>query len=271
MPELPEVETSRQGIIPHLEGRRVINLTVRAPRLRWPIPPELAAELPGQRIMSVTRRGKYLLLSAQTGTIILHLGMSGCLRILPVGTPPKLHDHVDLELEQGKILRFSDPRRFGALLWTTQDPKLHPLLAKLGPEPLNDEFSGEYLFSQSRGRKTAIKLLIMNSQVVVGVGNIYANEALFSAGIRPQRPCGKVSLVEYKRLAKAIKNTLTKAIKAGGTTLRDFASTDGKPGYFRHELQVYAREGENCLRCHTPLKTSRLGQRATVYCSSCQS
>ncbi|MGE5625095.1 MAG: bifunctional DNA-formamidopyrimidine glycosylase/DNA-(apurinic or apyrimidinic site) lyase [Bacillota bacterium] len=270
MPELPEVETARRGIAPHLLGRRVTEVTVRNGRLRWPIPPKLLRELPGQCIEDVARRGKYLLLKTAAGTALLHLGMSGSLRVLPKDTPPQKHDHVDLVLENGLALRLRDPRRFGTLLWTAKDPGEHALLKELGPEPLEDGFDGDYLFNASRGRKLAVKLFIMNSHVVVGVGNIYASESLFLAGIRPGRAAGRVSREEYGALAKAIKKVLTASIKAGGTTLRDFMREDGEPGYFSQRLRVYGREGEKCYRCGGTIVAKITGQRSTYYCPKCQ-
>ncbi len=270
MPELPEVETARRGIAPHMEGRRVTALTVRERRLRWPIPPALMKELPGQRIESVTRRGKYLLLKTKIGTAILHLGMSGSLRVLPKGTAPQKHDHVDIELDSGELLRLRDPRRFGSLLWVRGDPAEHMLLRKLGPEPLSDDFDGAYLFERSRGRKVAVKQFIMDSHMVVGVGNIYASESLFLAAIRPQRAAGRVSLKEYEALARAIKKVLSASIKAGGTTLRDFMREDGEPGYFKQRLRVYDRAGLACYRCGGIITAKATGQRMTYWCSDCQ-
>ena len=270
MPELPEVETARRGIAPHLLGRRVAAVTVRDGRLRWPVPPALVKELPGQRIEEVGRRGKYLLLRTAAGTAILHLGMSGSLRVLAAGTPPQKHDHVDLILDSGRVLRLRDPRRFGALLWTRDDPGRHALLKDLGPEPLEDAFDGEYLFEISRGRKLAVKLFIMNSRVVVGVGNIYASESLYLAAIRPGRAAGRVSREEYTALAKGIKKVLAASIKAGGTTLRDFMREDGEPGYFSQRLRVYGREGEKCYRCGGIIVAKVTGQRSTYYCPNCQ-
>jgi len=270
MPELPEVETARRGIAPHLVGRRVAAVTVRDRRLRWPVPPALVRELPGQRIEDVGRRGKYLLLKTGVGTAILHLGMSGSLRVLPQDTPPQKHDHVDLVMDSGQALRLRDPRRFGTLLWTRDDPFEHALLRDLGPEPLEDGFDGEYLFGISRGRRVAVKLFIMNSHMVVGVGNIYASEALFLAGIRPGRAAGRVSRAEYAALAKAIKKVLAASIKAGGTTLRDFMREDGEPGYFSQRLRVYGREGERCYHCGGTIVAKVTGQRSTYYCPDCQ-
>ncbi|HEY3859156.1 MAG TPA: bifunctional DNA-formamidopyrimidine glycosylase/DNA-(apurinic or apyrimidinic site) lyase [Gammaproteobacteria bacterium] len=270
MPELPEVETARRGIAPYLEGHRVAAVIVRDPRLRWPIPPALMKELPRQRIESVTRRGKYLLLKTKAGTAILHLGMSGSLRILPSDTPPQKHDHVDIVMDSGKALRLRDPRRFGSLLWMKGDPANHALLKKLGPEPLSDDLDGEYLFEKSRGRKVAVKQFIMDSHMVVGVGNIYASESLFLAAIRPQRAAGRVNAKEYATLARGIKKVLAASIKVGGTTLRDFAREDGEPGYFSQRLRVYGRDGQGCYRCDGTITAKATGQRMTYWCPDCQ-
>lgn len=270
MPELPEVETTRRGIEPHLLGRVITALTVRERRLRWPIPRALLNTLPGQRIDAVTRRGKYLLLQTAAGTAILHLGMSGSLRVLSATTPPQKHDHVDIVLDNAQLLRLRDPRRFGTLLWTITDPARHKLLRDLGPEPLSRDFSGAYLYEKSRRRKLAVKSFIMDSHVVVGVGNIYASETLFLAGIHPERAAGRISSLRYELLADSIRKVLTAAIKAGGTTLRDFVREDGAPGYFRQHLRVYDRGGQPCERCKTPIVASVTGQRATYYCPRCQ-
>lgn len=270
MPELPEVETTCRGIAPHIEGGRVASVTVRQRRLRYPVPVTLERELPGERIARVERRAKYLLLHARAGTVIIHLGMSGSLRIVAADAPVAKHDHVDLVFTGGVCLRLHDPRRFGAVLWTRDDPLAHKLLAKLGPEPLSDEFSGDYLHARSRGRQIAVKLLIMDNHVVVGVGNIYANEALFLAGIRPQTPAGRVSKRRYEALADAIQTVLRAAITQGGTTLRDFVNDAGKPGYFQQRLNVYGRSGEACRRCSAAIRCVTLGQRATCYCPRCQ-
>jgi formamidopyrimidine-DNA glycosylase len=270
MPELPEVETARRGITPYLKGKRVQAVTVRDRRLRWPIPPALLKELPGQRIESVDRRGKYLLLRTAAGTALLHLGMSGSLRVLPSDTPPQKHDHVDLVMETGKVLRLRDPRRFGTLLWTRDDPEKHKLLKDLGPEPLGDDFDGGHLFEASRGRKVAVKQFIMDSHIVVGVGNIYASESLFLAAIKPQRAAGRVTAKEYAALVRSIKKVLAASIKAGGTTLRDFAREDGEPGYFSQRLRVYGREGERCYRCGGTIVAKATGQRMTYWCPTCQ-
>lgn len=269
MPELPEVETTRRGIEAHLVGQRVSRVIVRERRLRWPIPDDLDARLSGQRIVAVERRAKYLLIKAEVGTLIAHLGMSGSLRLVPADLPAAKHEHVDIVLESGMALRYTDPRRFGALLWS-EDPLSHVLLANLGPEPLSDAFDGERLYQLSRGRSMAIKPFIMDNAVVVGVGNIYASEALFAAGIDPRRAAGAVSRARYLKLATEIKRILAYAIERGGTTLRDFVGGDGKPGYFQQELFVYGRAGEFCRQCGSTLRDIRLGQRASVYCGRCQ-
>lgn len=274
MPELPEVETTRLGLSPHLIGRRVQRVTLRRPDLRWPIPPEITEHLPGQRIEGVRRRAKYLLIDTAAGSALLHLGMSGSLRILPASTPPGKHDHVDVSLAGGRhgpgsVLRFNDPRRFGCLLW--QPPgQTHSLLQSLGPEPLSDDFDGDHLHARSRGRNAPVKAFLMDQRVVVGVGNIYAAEALFAAGISPLRAAGRVSGERYARLAAEIKRILQHAITRGGTTLRDFLAPDGAPGYFEQELSAYGRGGQPCSRCGRPLKQAWLAQRATVWCGHCQ-
>lgn len=269
MPELPEVETTRRGLAPHLEGRDVVAAILRRPDLRWPIPHEIETDLPGQRIAAVRRRAKYLLLDTAAGSALLHLGMSGSLRVLPADTPLRAHDHVDLLLDSDRVLRFNDPRRFGCLLW--QRPgEIHELLRELGPEPLSDDFDGDYLFEFSRGRKAPVKTFLMDQRVVVGVGNIYVAEALFAAGVSPLRAAGRVSRERYGELAGAIKTILGHAIQRGGTTLRDFISPDGAPGYFEQELAAYGRGGEPCPRCGRALKQAAVGQRATVWCGHCQ-
>ena len=270
MPELPEVETTRRGIEPYILGKTIQQLDVRQPRLRWPVPKQLARYLRGQQIERVARRGKYLLLGTGRGTLIIHLGMSGSLRILKQATPPGPHDHVDLLLNNDTLLRFTDPRRFGAWLWTADPVEQHPLLEKLGPEPLSDSFNTDYLHSHSRNRKQAVKIFIMNSHIVVGVGNIYASEVLFRAGIHPSRAAGRISRQRYTLLVNSIKTVLQAAIEQGGTTLRDFVGGEGKPGYFQQQLQVYGRTGKPCYKCGTPVKVTRLGQRSTFYCSQCQ-
>lgn len=270
MPELPEVETTRRGIAPHLVGRNISSVVIRHHGLRWPIPKTLTKILPGQNIRAVTRRAKYLLIACDSGHLILHLGMSGSLRVLPYGTPPEKHDHFDLLMDSGELLRLRDPRRFGAVLWTETDPLRHPLLKDLGIEPLTPDFDGHYLFGRSRQRNTAIKLFVMDAKVVVGVGNIYASEALFRAGIRPQTAAGRISLQRYRQLAQCIQETLRDAIAAGGSSLRDFVDSQGKPGYFQQQYFVYGRTGEPCRQCKTPIRQIRQGQRSTFFCPSCQ-
>lgn len=269
MPELPEVETTRRGIAPYLEGQRVSRVIVRERRLRWPIPEDLDVRLSGQRIESVTRRAKYLLLTAEAGTLISHLGMSGNLRLVPIDTPVAKHEHVDIELESGLALRYTDPRRFGAMLWSSE-PLLHELLVSLGPEPLTELFDGDRLFKLSRGKRIAVKPFIMDNAVVVGVGNIYATEALFAAGIDPRREAGSISRARYLSLSLHIKRILAHAIERGGTTLRDFVGGDGQPGYFQQELFAYGRGGQFCKTCGSTLREVKLGQRASVYCPTCQ-
>jgi formamidopyrimidine-DNA glycosylase len=270
MPELPEVETTRRGIAPHVEGKRVSKVVVRNGKLRRPVPREVAEDLPGRTILRVERRGKYLLLRTDRGSVILHLGMSGHLRIVPAMAAAEKHDHLDIVLENGTALRFTDPRRFGLALWITGDPREHPLLAGLGPEPFEEEFDGNYLFQASRGRKLAIKQFIMDGRTVAGVGNIYANEALFRAGIHPARPAGGISRIRCRRLAQGIREVLSEAIAMGGTTLRDFRDGEGRPGYFRLRLDVYGREGEPCPMCSATIRQSRQGERATYFCRKCQ-
>jgi formamidopyrimidine-DNA glycosylase len=270
MPELPEVETTRRGIAPHVEGRKVSDVIVRHYQLRWPVPRGLKQKLTGHKINSVTRRAKYLLLGFDHGTLILHLGMSGSLRIIDDALTAEKHDHLDIVLENGKSLRLTDPRRFGAVLWTKDDPLQHELLAHLGPEPLSDAFHADTLYQKSRKRHSSIKQFIMDGKVVVGVGNIYASEALFLAGINPKTVAGKVSKTRYEKLTAAIKQVLAAAIAQGGTTLRDFVGGDGKPGYFAQQLNVYGREGEPCRHCGTTIKQITQGQRSSYYCPRCQ-
>jgi len=274
MPELPEVETTRAGLAPHVEGRRVRAVTLRRPDLRWPIPPEISDVLPGQRIDAVRRRAKYLLLDTAAGSALLHLGMSGSLRVLPANAPLRDHDHVDIVLDDGgldskRVLRFNDPRRFGCLLWQPAG-ETHTLLRGLGPEPLSDDFDGDYLFARSRGRSAPVKAFLMDQRIVVGVGNIYVAEALFAAGVSPLRAAGKVSRERYVALAAEVRRILGHAIARGGTTLRDFLAPDGAPGYFEQELAAYGRGGEPCPRCGRPLKQAAIAQRATVWCGHCQ-
>jgi len=270
MPELPEVETTLRGIKPHIEHQLIKDIIIRHYQLRWPVPRDLQDKLKHKKIKKIERRAKYLLISVAEGTIILHLGMSGSLRILAQPLLPKKHDHIDIEFENKKILRFTDPRRFGAFLWTEEDPALHPLLKNLGPEPLDKSFSAQYLLKRAQGRKVPVKSFIMDNKIVVGVGNIYATEALFIAGINPKHPADKISLEQYKKLVKTIKAVLLYAIKQGGTTLKDFLNSDGKPGYFINKLKAYGRAGLSCVKCHTTLKSIYIGQRNTVYCEKCQ-
>jgi formamidopyrimidine-DNA glycosylase len=270
MPELPEVETTRRGIAAHLLGDRVTGVDVRERRLRWPVSPALGRELRGQRIDDIRRRAKYLMLDTKAGSVILHLGMSGNLRIVDGDTPVRAHDHLDIRFASGRVLRFNDPRRFGAALWTRGDPLRHALLADLGPEPLETMFDGAYLHATSRGRRAAVKSFLMDGRVVVGVGNIYANEALHLAGIHPARAAGKVSRERYDTLAARVKEVLEHAIRRGGTTLRDFLGTDGAPGYFRLDLRAYEREGAACRACGSTIRRTVIGQRASYYCPRCQ-
>lgn len=270
MPELPEVETTRSGIAPHIEGQVVAELVLRRRRLRYPVPQMLLVDLPGQVIEQVERRAKYLLLRSAAGTLLIHLGMSGSLRLVAADTPAEKHDHIDIVFENGQALRLRDPRRFGAVLWLSGEPLRHRLLAGLGPEPLSDDFGAEYLYRRSRKRKQAVKQFIMDSRTVVGVGNIYASEALFRAGIRPQLATGRLSRRRCEQLVEAIKIVLGLAIEQGGTTLRDFVGGSGKPGYFKQQLQVYGRAGEPCRQCESVIKQLRQGQRASYYCPVCQ-
>lgn len=271
MPELPEVETTLRGIESNLVGRTVSKIDIRQPKLRWPIPLKLTEDMTGQSIRHLTRRGKYIGVHTDKGTLIIHLGMSGSLYFVPEGTPPLFHDHVDFQFSDGgNWLRYTDPRRFGAILWTTEDWQHHELINHLGPEPLSEEFDVDLLHSKAKGRKVPIKTFIMDSKVVVGVGNIYANEALFQAGIKPNRMAGNISKARLKILVECIKVVLAAAIEQGGTTLKDFVGGDGKPGYFKQELSVYGRADKPCVSCGRLLREIRLAQRSTVYCSHCQ-
>jgi formamidopyrimidine-DNA glycosylase len=269
MPELPEVETTKLGLAPLLAGKKVSAVIIRQAQLRWPIASNLASKITENCVHAVTRRGKYLLIGIGDGTLIIHLGMSGSLRFLQQATPPSKHDHVDIAFKSGELLRFNDPRRFGSLHFTTT-PQEHRLLRHLGPEPLEETFTANYLWRQSRERRVAIKPHLMNGRIVVGVGNIYASEALFRAGIHPMRAAGRVAERRFPALVAAIRAVLMEAIEAGGTTLRDFVGGDGRPGYFQQELFVYGREGLPCLQCKSPIKNRVLGQRASYYCSTCQ-
>ena len=269
MPELPEVETTRRGVRPYSEAAQVVDVVVRDRRLRWPIPSDLGRKLIGQRVERVDRRAKYLLFRTAAGTLLVHLGMSGSLRVMDVADPPLRHDHFDIVFDNGRCLRYNDPRRFGCCLWLEPD-EVHPLLSHLGPEPLSDAFTGALLYRLSRRRKGPVKNFLMDGKVVVGVGNIYANEALYLAGIRPDRAAGRISLARYERLAFFVKQVLTSAIEQGGNTLRDFVGGDGKPGYFAQQLFVYGRGGQPCKACGTTLRELRLSQRISVYCVTCQ-
>ncbi|MDD4914288.1 MAG: bifunctional DNA-formamidopyrimidine glycosylase/DNA-(apurinic or apyrimidinic site) lyase [Methylococcales bacterium] len=270
MPELPEVETSRAGIAPHIEQKCFKSVIVRESRLRWPVPALLETTLAGLCLESVNRRGKYLLLTTSRGTLILHLGMSGNLRITNRQQPAGKHDHVDFVFADDTVLRFNDQRKFGAVLWWPGKIEEHPLLAKLGPEPLSDAFDGNYLQMRAGKRSLPVKCLLMDSHIVVGVGNIYANEALFMAGIHPGRPAGGISPPRYAALVEAVKTVLRQAIDQGGTTLRDFTNAQGKPGYFQQSLNVYGRANQPCPNCEKPLEQIKIAQRASYFCSSCQ-
>ncbi|MCO6439815.1 MAG: bifunctional DNA-formamidopyrimidine glycosylase/DNA-(apurinic or apyrimidinic site) lyase [Nitrococcus mobilis] len=271
MPELPEVEITRRGIEPHVRGRRIAKIIIRDARLRWPIAESLPGQARDRRIIGVQRRAKYLLFRLEAdATLILHLGMSGSLRLVAAQDPPLAHAHLDIILANGRALRYTDPRRFGSLHWSTGDPEQHHLLANLGPEPLSSAFHADYLYALSRGRRVCAKTLLMDSRVVVGIGNIYANEALYRAAIRPTRSVGQIGRNRYTRLVQAAKSVLAEAIEAGGTTLRNFTGSTGQPGYFRRRLEVYGRGGAACPRCAGVIRMERLGQRATYYCPGCQ-
>jgi formamidopyrimidine-DNA glycosylase len=270
MPELPEVETTLRGIEPHITHQKITAVTIRTKKLRWPIPSNLSRLLVSQEIESITRRAKYLLFHLQTGTLIIHLGMSGSLRITHASHVAEKHDHIDIQFND-RLLRYRDPRKFGAVLWTQQDPYSHKLLASLGPEPLdNHDFTSDYLYTCSRKRQVSIKEFIMNARIVVGVGNIYATEALFESGIHPSRAAGRVSKLRYDKLVDSIQHVLSHAITLGGTTLKDFTREDGKPGYFKNELKIYGRSGQACTICNSLIKTIKIGQRSSAYCPQCQ-
>lgn len=269
MPELPEVETVLRGLAPFLIGRQLSGALVREPRLRWPVPDGLDALLAGRRIDGLERRGKYLIMTLDRGHLILHLGMSGSLRIVEAAAPVEKHDHLDLLLDNGARLRYRDPRRFGALLWS-EDPSSHPLIAPLGIEPLAPGFDGDWLYQASRNIRAPVKSWLMDAHTIVGIGNIYANEALFHAGIHPLLPAGRLSRPRCRKLADAIRDTLNQAIEAGGSTLRDFVNGHGEPGYFQQTYYVYGRAGEPCRGCGAPIRSTRLGNRTTCFCSSCQ-
>lgn len=270
VPELPEVETTRRGVLPLVGGRRVRAVAVHEPRLRQPVTPGLAELLTGQRLATVERRAKYLLFRFTRGTLLVHLGMSGSLRVVDARQPRLAHDHVEIDFGPGRVLRLRDPRRFGLVLWTTAEPAAHPLLAALGPEPFDPAFSAAYLHARALGRRGAVKNFLMDAHVVVGVGNIYASEALFRAGIHPARAAGRVGLTRYGTLVGHVRVILEEAIAAGGTTLRDFVRNDGEPGYFRYNLKVYGRAAEPCTVCATPLAMRVIGQRSSFFCPRCQ-
>lgn len=270
MPELPEVETVKQGLSEHCSNRVIESVIVRQPKLRWPIPKNLAGLLQGKRLISIDRRGKYLLLKLNAGVLLMHLGMSGVIQLVTQQTPVQKHDHVDIIFDTKLILRFRDPRRFGAILYTEAPIDEHPLLLKLGPEPLDNNFNGEYIFTHTRNKKSIIKSWLMNAHHVVGVGNIYANEVLFACGIHPSEIVGRLSEKQCQAIAKNVKQILKKAIKTGGTTLKDFKQTDGKPGYFKQQLSVYDRENQPCYLCQHILQAIKITNRQTVFCPSCQ-
>lgn len=270
MPELPEVETTKNGITPVALNQTIRQIIIRAPKLRWPIPKNIAKILPGQIVRSIERRAKYILINFDTGTLIMHLGMSGRLRILTEDTPPQKHDHVDICFTSGTILRYTDPRRFGAILWTSDPALEHKLLSELGPEPLTTAFTGKHLSQLAKNKRIPVKAFIMDSKVVVGVGNIYASEALFAAKIDPRKPAQQVTEQQYVELAKHIKRILKLAITQGGTTLKDFYTAEGKPGYFTQKLQVYGRDKLPCVTCNAPIASLSIGQRNTFFCTTCQ-
>lgn len=271
MPELPEVETTLHGIAPHITHKTLSRVVIRQLKLRWPIPEDLSETLSGQTVQSCRRRAKYLLIEWETGVLLIHLGMSGSLRIFREKQPaPDKHDHVDFIFADNTLLRYHDPRRFGAVLWLPGVAEHHELLRHLGPEPLSEDFTAEYLHERLRGKKRAVKLMLMDNTLVVGVGNIYANEALFAAGILPTRRADRVSAEECRRLVAEIRSVLQRALKAGGSSLRDFLHSDGQSGYFQQQYQVYGREGEPCRQCGTPIARQTIGQRSSFYCPQCQ-
>ncbi len=270
MPELPEVETSLRGILPYCKNQLVTGVIIRNFNLRWPVSRSLASQLSGQHIKEISRRAKYLLFETDKGTLILHLGMSGSLRVIGNDEPALKHDHVDIQLANNQTLRFNDPRRFGSIHFTRKPVTLHKLIRDLGPEPLSAEFTAGYLHATARNRKIAIKNFIMNSKIVVGVGNIYASESLYLAGIHPARPASRISLPRYEKLVSSIKQVLQAAIDSGGSTLNDFIQPDGQPGYFQHHFRVYGKSGQPCEQCHRPIRQMTIGQRSTFYCTQCQ-
>jgi formamidopyrimidine-DNA glycosylase len=269
MPELPEVETTLRGIEPWLLGKTIARIRVHHRGLRWPVP-ESIHRCDGASVIALRRRAKYLIVETSGGTIIIHLGMSGSLRVIEKAEPKRKHDHVEFELDDGAIIRYHDPRRFGTVLWTDQPVEDHELLSKLGPEPLGNAFNGEHLFRMSRRKKVAVKNFLMDNHVVVGVGNIYANEALFIAGIRPAKAASRITRNQYLTIADTIRKVLSDAIRMGGTTLRDFVNSSGEPGYFQQTLNVYGRAGEPCRHCNAVIKQRTIGQRSSFYCPACQ-
>lgn len=270
MPELPEVETTRRGLVPHIVGRRIRGVIVRNHGLRWPVPRDLPRRLRGEEVLAIRRRGKYLLFDCPKGHLLAHLGMSGRLSIVPAARAPERHDHVDVKFEGDVTMRLTDPRRFGALLWLAAPAEEHALLRDLGLEPLDSAFNGTAMRALAKGRRVAVKQFLMNGHIVVGVGNIYASEALFEARVHPARSAGSISLIRWEAIAAAVRGTLERAIVAGGSTLRDFASAEGRPGYFQHDFAVYGREGKPCKRCGATIRADRQGQRSTFYCPKCQ-
>lgn len=269
MPELPEVETTLRGITPHLDGRRVEKVQIWQPRLRWPVPPGLAELIEGASVVGLSRRGKYLQVAFAHGAALIHLGMSGSLRVADAAQPLRKHDHWQWQMDSGICLRYHDPRRFGALVWSPGQDQ-HPLLRSLGPEPLQADFTGDYLWRRSRGRSQKVKSFLMDSKVVVGVGNIYASESLFRAGIHPMRAAGRVSRVRYERLVREVRAVLSEAIESGGSTLRDYVNGSGSPGYFQQRLHVYGRAGLPCHSCQQPVQQVVIGQRSSFFCPACQ-
>ncbi len=270
MPELPEVETTRAGLAPHLTGAHIKSIHIIESRMRWPVDSAIPELLKNKRLEAIGRRGKYLIFEFETAALLIHLGMSGSLRLVPPDSPLKRHDHVEFNFDNQQVLRFHDPRRFGSIHYTRQLPQLHPLLKHMGPEPLGNHFSGDHLFKKSRGRRLAVKSFIMDSHIVAGVGNIYANEALFLAGIHPRRAAGRIALRRYQHLADSIRQVLAAAIQQGGTTLKDFINSQGEPGYFSQFLNVYDREDRTCRKCSTRIKQIQIGQRSSYYCPHCQ-
>lgn len=270
MPELPEVETTMRGLQLRLEGRRIESAVVRNRALRRPIPRGLEARLAGSRVQRLSRRAKYLLIENDAGALIVHLGMSGRLWIVDQSVAPQKHDHFDLVMENGAVMRLRDPRRFGLVLWQNGDPLSHPLLRDIGPEPFSEGFNAEWMYEATRGRSGAIKNALLDSKLVAGVGNIYASEALFAAGIHPATPARRISLARYEVLAKTVRDTLKRAIAAGGSSLRDYVNSDGQAGNFQNRFAVYGRQGQPCVRCGAPLRSAVHGQRSTYYCARCQ-